>query len=174
MYYQNTKRFAKNSYIFSACIVLIMTASGCSTLSEKQAGSHYQLKSRSIEQSPIKSVVNKLYHQHQEWEGVRYRLGGISKNGIDCSGFVYLTFKSKMDIHLPRTTRQQSKMGKVIQKHELNAGDLVFFRTGPTSKHVGIYLEKNKFLHVSQKKGVTISRLDNVYWRAKYWKSVRV
>jgi len=39
---------------------------------------------------------------------------------------------------------------------------------------VGIYLEKNKFLHASQKKGVTISRLDNVYWKSNYWKSVRI
>ena len=171
---ENAKRYIKKLCFLGASFFFIWLITGCSTPLEKRAGS-YQLKSTTLaKQSPHKSIIHKLYHQHQEWEGVRYRLGGLNKNGIDCSGFVYLTYKSKMGLRLPRTTRQQSRLGKEIQKHELNAGDLVFFRTGPTSKHVGIYLEKNKFLHVSQKKGVTISRLDNVYWNAKYWKSVRV
>lgn len=120
------------------------------------------------------SVVGELYRQHREWQGVRYRLGGINKTGIDCSGFVQLTYQSKLGVSLPRTARQQSKLGIEIRKHQLEAGDLVFFRTGPTSKHVGIYLEKNKFLHVSQRKGVTISQMDNVYWKSRYWKSVRL
>ena len=68
----------------------------------------------------------------------------------------------------------QSKIGKEIRKDDLKAGDLIFFKTGSASEHVGIYLEKNKFLHASQKQGVTISRLDNVYWKSNYWKSVRI
>jgi lipoprotein Spr/probable lipoprotein NlpC len=68
----------------------------------------------------------------------------------------------------------QARLGKEVRKDDLRAGDLVFFRTGKTSNHVGIYLEKNKFLHASQKKGVIISRLDNVYWKSSYWKSVRI
>ncbi|SEQ94822.1 lipoprotein Spr/probable lipoprotein NlpC [Nitrosomonas sp. Nm51] len=174
MYYQDAKRHTKKSCLFGAGLLFIWLIAGCGALPERQAGS-YKFKSATlVKQSSHKSVIHSLYHQHQEWAGVRYRLGGLSKNGIDCSGFVYLTYKSKMGVHLPRTTRQQSRLGREIKKHELSAGDLVFFRTGPTSRHVGIYLEKNKFLHVSQKKGVTISRLDNIYWNAKYWKSIRV
>lgn len=118
--------------------------------------------------------VNALYSQYHEWQGVRYQRGGLSQRGIDCSGFVHVTFKSRFGLHLPRTTHMQSRLGREIRKGELKAGDLVFFRTSPTSNHVGIYLEKNKFLHASEKKGVMISRLDHVYWKSNYWKSVRI
>ncbi|WP_242447115.1 NlpC/P60 family protein [Nitrosomonas supralitoralis] len=115
-----------------------------------------------------------LYSHYNEWQGVRYQYGGLSQRGIDCSGFVHLTFKSKLGTHLPRTTWMQAKVGREVRKNELKTGDLVFFRTGKASNHVGIYLEGNKFLHVSQKKGVTISRLDHIYWKSNYWKSVRI
>ncbi len=148
---------------------------GCGSLPDKNQGS-YQLKSKQITKKPETRdlVVSELYRQHQEWRGVSYRLGGMNKSGIDCSAFVQLTYQSKLGIQLPRTARQQSMLGTPIRKHQLKPGDLVFFRTGPTSKHVGIYLEKNKFLHASQRKGVTISHLDNIYWQSKYWKSVRL
>jgi lipoprotein Spr/probable lipoprotein NlpC len=121
------------------------------------------------------SLVKKaLYSQFSEWQGVRYQRGGLSQRGVDCSGFVHLTFKSKLGLHLPRTTRMQSRLGKEIRKDDLKPGDLIFFKTGSSSEHVGIYLEKNKFLHASQKQGVTISRLDNSYWKSSYWKSVRI
>ncbi|MBA3756801.1 MAG: C40 family peptidase [Nitrosomonas sp.] len=119
-------------------------------------------------------IKKALYSQFNDWQGVRYQRGGLSQHGIDCSGFVHLTFKSKLGLHLPRTTWMQARVGKEVRKDNLRAGDLVFFRTGATSSHVGIYVEKNKFLHASQKKGVTISRLDNVYWKSSYWKSVRI
>ncbi|MBS0498524.1 MAG: C40 family peptidase [Proteobacteria bacterium] len=126
---------------------------------------------KSTDSSHIKRV---LYSQFSEWQGVRYQRGGLSQRGIDCSGFVHLTFKSKLGMHLPRTTTMQSMAGREIRKNDLRAGDLIFFKTGPASKHVGIYLEKNKFLHASEKKGVTISRLDHVYWQSNYWKAVRI
>ncbi len=126
---------------------------------------------KSTDASHIKRA---LYSQFSEWQGVRYQRGGLSQRGIDCSGFVHLTFKSKLGMHLPRTTTMQSMVGREIRKNDLKAGDLVFFKTGTASKHVGIYLEKNKFLHASEKKGVTISRLDHVYWQASYWKAIRI
>ena len=157
-------------------ILFAFLISGCVSVSDKNM-QNYRLKSVPLTkntQTQASSVIYELYQQHREWQGVRYRLGGQSKVGVDCSGFVQLTYQSKLGVYLPRTAKQQSKLGTKIQKRELEASDLVFFRTGPTSKHVGIYLEKNKFLHVSQRKGVTISRLDNVYWQSKYWNSVRL
>ncbi|MCB1984173.1 MAG: C40 family peptidase [Burkholderiales bacterium] len=166
--------YIKKISVILTYLVCLIVVTGCGSLQDNKI-SGYQLKSTELGIQPShKPIIQKLYYQHKVWQGVRYRLGGLSKNGVDCSGFVYLTYKSKFGIHLPRTARQQSRLGKVIHKHELIAGDLVFFRTGPASKHVGIYLENNQFLHVSQRKGVTISHLDNVYWNSKYWKSVRV
>ena len=115
-----------------------------------------------------------LYSQFEEWEAVRYRWGGLAKTGIDCSGFVYLTFRDRFGINLPRTSWQLAQLGKDVPQWGLRTGDLVFFKTGRRQNHVGIYLERRRFLHVSTRKGVTISSLDNVYWSGKYWKSVRI
>ena len=127
---------------------------------------------------PVASTINVkqvLYAQYAEWEAVNYRLGGLSKNGIDCSGLVYLTFRDQFDIELPRTTEQQLLSGEdVDDQADLKAGDLVFFKTGIWQRHVGIYLEHRKFLHVSTRKGVIISRLDSPYWHKRYWQAVRV
>ena len=109
-----------------------------------------------------------------DWRGVRYQYGGVSRLGIDCSGFVYVTFKTKLGIDLPRTTAMQVKLGEEISQSELRPGDLIFFRTTFLSGHVGIFVEKNKFLHVSEKKGVTLSSLNDSYWKSNYWKSVRI
>lgn len=119
------------------------------------------------------AVKNKLYNQYKNWKGVKYKMGGLDKNGIDCSGFVYATFRSQLGIDIPRSTELQLSTGKQIDKNELKPGDLVFFKTKTKVRHVGIYLENNNFLHASTSKGVMISKLDNVYWKSKYWKSKR-
>jgi lipoprotein Spr len=110
---------------------------------------------------------------YSEWEGVEYKLGGDSKNGIDCSGFTQKAFKEKFNMTMPRTTTMQSQVGKEIDKSELKSGDLVFFKTGDIN-HVGIYLENGMFIHASTKTGVTISELDNSYFSKSYWKAQRV
>lgn len=115
-----------------------------------------------------------LYLQHRKWKGVPYQIGGLNRSGIDCSGFVYLTFKSRFNIEIPRTTKKQARLGKSIKKKKLKAGDLVFFKTEKKVRHVGIYIEDNKFVHASTSNGVIISKLNNVYWEKKYWMARRV
>lgn len=121
---------------------------------------------------------NKIYEalkvQYKDWKGVKYKFGGSSKNGIDCSAFVQKTFREKLNIKIPRTTSLQSRIGEEISIDNLEMGDLVFFKTGFNSRHVGIYLEGGKFLHASTKRGVTISRLDNIYYSKHFWKIKRV
>lgn len=121
-------------------------------------------------------VVHSLKQQHKNWKGVKYKMGGMSKKGIDCSGFIYRTFKDNMRVSLPRTTVLQSQVGYEINQDELRPGDLVFFKTGLIFKdnHVGIYMGKNRFLHASTSRGVMISKLSNPYWKDTYWHSRRV
>ena len=121
-------------------------------------------------------IVHSLKQQHKTWKGVKYRMGGMSKKGIDCSGFVYRTFKDKMLVNLPRTTTLQSQVGYEINKSELRPGDLVFFKTGLIFKdnHVGVYMGRNRFLHASTSRGVMISKLSNPYWKDAYWHSRRI
>lgn len=120
------------------------------------------------------SVKNLLYAQYDEWKGTQYRIQGLSKNGIDCSGFVHVTFKSKLGMVLPRSSDLQADLGMDVDKDQLQAGDLVFFKTGKTLRHVGVYLEDGRFLHASTKQGVIISRLNESYWRSAYWKAKRL
>ena len=121
-------------------------------------------------------AISSLSEQHQAWKGTRYRLGGTTKQGVDCSGFTQVTFRDLFGIDLPRTTTEQSKAGVKISKSELRTGDLVFFKTGrgPNGKHVGIYVKDGQFLHASTRGGVIYSDLNSPYWSKTYWQSRRL
>jgi len=77
--------------------------------------------------SSASNVKKVLYSQYEEWKSVKYKKGGLSKRGIDCSGFVYLTYLSVFGIKLPRTTEKMSPLGKKVSQEDLAPGDLVFF-----------------------------------------------
>ena len=130
----------------------------------------YQIK-KNLSYSKLYDLLNS---QYKNWKGAPYKYGGNTRKGIDCSAFVQRTFKEKLNIKIPRTTALQSKIGINIPRENLRFGDLVFFKTGYNSRHVGIYLEGGKFLHASTKRGVTISRLDNNYYSKHFWKIKRV
>lgn len=115
-----------------------------------------------------------LRNYYQQWQGVPYVYGGHSQSGIDCSSFVRHTFDAVESYALPRTTIAQARMGTSISRRHLETGDLVFFRTGRSGHHVGVYLGQGRFMHASTNDGVTISRLDDDYWRRHYWQSRRV
>lgn len=115
-----------------------------------------------------------LEAQHEDWKGVPYRYGGLSPRGVDCSGFVYLTFLSRLGMQVPRTTTELLKSGEKVKRDEIQVGDLVFFRTGPGNRHVGIYMGNGDFLHASTSQGVMTSSLSNPYWRHRYWQARRL
>jgi len=119
------------------------------------------------------SIKDKLYSFYDEWKGVKYKFGGHSKAGIDCSAFVQKALGEQFNLKLPRSTIFQVQVGQTIKKDDLQIGDLVFFKTGRTN-HVGIYIEDGKFMHTSRKYGVIISKLDNAYFQKRYWTAKRV
>lgn len=121
-----------------------------------------------------KSVLEQLYSQHQEWQGTPYRIGGQSRQGVDCSGFVQLTYRQRLGLDLPRTTERQATEGIPVEQRQLSSGDLVFFLIDGGTRHVGIYLDGQRFLHASKSQGVMISDLENPYWQAAYWRARRV
>lgn len=108
--------------------------------------------------------------------GVRYRYGGEHPSeGFDCSGLVQYVH-SQAGIQLPRSTRGQYRVSKPVGRSDLQAGDLVFFRTGGRFiSHVGIYVGNSKFIHApSGGKEVTISSLNNPYWYKHFVQGGRV
>ncbi|MGU3414155.1 bifunctional murein DD-endopeptidase/murein LD-carboxypeptidase [Enterobacteriaceae bacterium C23F] len=119
-------------------------------------------------------VKSRLMDQYASWKGVRYRLGGETKRGIDCSAFVQRTFREQFGMDLPRSTYEQQEMGKSIKRTQLRTGDLVLFRAGSTGRHVGIYIGNNQFVHASTSSGVTISSMNEPYWNKRYNEARRV
>ncbi len=103
--------------------------------------------------------------------GVRYRWNGNSEiSGFDCSGLVKSLF-DKFNISLPRTSREQYKVGERVDKDKLEVGDLVFFtsRRGRTPSHVGIYIGDNQFLHAARKaRRVIISNLSANWYTQRF------
>ncbi|MFI8415905.1 bifunctional murein DD-endopeptidase/murein LD-carboxypeptidase [Serratia sp. NPDC078593] len=119
-------------------------------------------------------IKSKIMDQYAEWKGVRYRLGGETKRGIDCSAFVQRTFREQFGMDLPRSTYGQEDVGKKIQRTKLRPGDLILFRAGSTGRHIGIYLGNDQFVHASASNGVMISKLSNIYWNKRYREARRV
>ncbi|MDR0672473.1 MAG: C40 family peptidase [Zoogloeaceae bacterium] len=107
-----------------------------------------------------------------ELVGVRYRMGGDDPLvGLDCSGFVRLVYQDAVDLPLPRTAREQSRMGaEVAARSELKPGDLVFFNTARRAfSHVGIYLGDDYFLHAPSSGGaVRVENMQKRYWLTRY------
>jgi len=158
------------------CITLLALV-GCAGNTKQQHSSVSNASKTKSPQSLNKqqtSVYKRLNSQYGRWKGTPYELGGLNKKGIDCSGFVHVTFRDAFGMKLPRTTEHLADTGKNISKHNLNVGDLVFFKTGFSKRHVGIYVGNQQFIHASTSKGVMKSNLTNPYWSQHYWKSTRL
>jgi len=101
-----------------------------------------------------------LYKYINEWSGVKYRLGGLDKRGIDCSGFTYLVQKDIYGKELPRRSVDQASVIKEKNLNQLKEGDLIFFSFGGREiDHVGIYLNGDSFVHASPSRGIIVEDL---------------
>jgi cell wall-associated NlpC family hydrolase len=107
-----------------------------------------------------------------ELVGIDYRRGGVNpESGLDCSGFVQVVFREALGELLPRTAKEQSRVGRqVSDKSELKPGDLVFFNTMRRAfSHVGIYLGNNHFLHAPRTgKEIRVEDMSKSYWVKRY------
>lgn len=116
-----------------------------------------------------KELNTSLYEFVDDWMGSPHRMGGQTKSGIDCSGFVGMIYQKVYTKNLPRSSRDMAEIIKRKYDDQLKEGDLVFFSFGGKAiDHVGIYLHNDKFVHVSTKQGVVISNLKDP-WYYKYF-----
>ena len=118
----------------------------------------------------VESLPNKILLENvDEWYGVRYRTGGNTKTGVDCSGFTVAVYAAVYGIALPRVSREQYRISRKISTTELQEGDLVFFNTrGSGVSHVGVYLGNNKFIHASVSRGVMVNDIFETYYLQRY------
>ena len=125
------------------------------------------------------AFLDQLIEEASENIGTRYRTGGTSKSGFDCSGLMLTTYGA-FDIKLPRTSREQSSIGTKISTEEAQKGDLIFFKTNGRSQinHVGMVVEVNegeiKFIHSSVSNGVIISSTKERYYQKNFSQINRV
>lgn len=120
-----------------------------------------------------------LLRTSQQYLGTRYRSGGTTKKGFDCSGLMLVTYKG-IDMNLPRSSSEQAKVGKKVSKSKAQKGDLIFFATGRKNRinHVGMITQVNsseiQFIHASTSSGVIISSTKEAYYSKRFVQVNRV
>ena len=114
------------TYLSFISIIIILTLSGCSYT--KITSPPHSTKNITTGKPAYKGNIKariKIHYQH--WQGTPYKLGGLSKQGIDCSGFVNVTYRDVFGMKIPRSTELQSNIGRKISQQNLKTGDLIFF-----------------------------------------------
>ncbi|QWD74888.1 C40 family peptidase [Polynucleobacter sp. TSB-Sco08W16] len=136
-----------------------------------QAGRAYISRVSDRLADTVSGKPEELINRAMQVIGVRYRWDAeLPQSGLDGSSFVGYVFKDKLGFLLPRKSTQMSRVGKPINRDELQPGDLVFFNTMRlTFSHVGIYVGDNKFIH-SPSKGtsVRVDDLSSLYWDKRF------
>lgn len=117
-----------------------------------------------------------IVHFAKSFLGTPYKYGGATRSGVDCSGLVTAVYR-EFNISLPRSSKDQSRVGDGVNKSNLEPADLVFFKTSGsgTISHVGIYLGDGKFIHASTSaRKVRVDHLNDDYFKRRYRGARRV
>ena len=150
-------------------IVISFVFGACSSTKEA-----YSTSSKSV----IK--INNVVGFALKHEGVKYKFGGTTKRGMDCSGVIYVAFGDE-NFQVPRISRDMAKRGRKISLSKTQKGDLLFFKTSNSRRsinHVGLIISKKKdqirFIHATSSRGVIISSLLEKYWKKAFVKATKV
>jgi cell wall-associated NlpC family hydrolase len=128
---------------------------------------------------PENYVAVQMINNAMNFLGVRYRGGGTSSDGMDCSGMVTAVF-NLFDISIPRSSRDMATVGEKINTSEVKKGDLIFFKTNGRHviSHVGMVVDiigdEIKFIHSSTSQGVIISSTKESYYKKTFAQITRV
>lgn len=155
-----------------ALLMLVLIITGCASTSSK---SPKQPLASDVAPSIVQDETGRELLAHfRQWQGTPYAFGGQSKAGIDCSGYIQLTYQDVFDLQVPRTTAELARSGIKIAERNRTTGDLLVFNTGYKQRHVGIYLGEGQFIHASTSSGVRVSSLYNPYWSTSYRQTRRL
>lgn len=146
----------------------------------KSNPNHTNKLTRNSSRRTTLSAADNIINTALTYSGTRYKYGGITKKGMDCSGLLYVSF-GEHDVQLPRVSYVMAEEGKRIRINKVVKGDLLFFKTkkrGKRINHVGMVVavenDEIKFIHSSSSRGVIVSSLREGYWNSAFVKATRV
>lgn len=177
-------------------LLLIILISGCGAVKKKTTYSKTKQRTVTVKASEEKtttskttsakktnrkslSKADKIINTALTFSGTKYKWGGTTKKGMDCSGLLFVSFR-KNGIELPRISYQMAGKGEKVKTKNVVKGDLLFFKTsrGRRINHVGMVVStKNneiKFIHASTSRGVTVSSLQETFWNNAFVKATRI
>lgn len=160
--HKNRKIYSYQTVLYLLCIILL---SSCAVG-----------KKAKIRQRKVDTIISTA----RSYIGTPYKWGGTQRTGMDCSGLLYVSFKSA-GITIPRVSKAQSKEGKKVKLRKLKEGDLVFFAMGKRRRkitHVGLVTEVRgpgnvQFIHASSSLGVIEANIHTNYYTKKFRKARR-
>ena len=155
--------------------ILLVLLAGCHTAPEPRAIPAPRVESRQDDWNgsggapAIRKRGDALANFALTLRGVRYRFGGATLDGFDCSGLVFYAHRH-FGLEVPRTSRDQAEEAEAVKPRKLRAGDLVFFKIGSRQvNHVGIYVGMRRFVHApGEGKPVTVNSLDDEFYAESF------
>ena len=159
-------------------LVLLCCLSSCRSTRSVSQASKDTPQGATVSTRPV--LADAVVKNARAYNGVRYRYGGTTRKGMDCSGLVWAAFK-KEDVALPRISRDMAKKGRPIALKDVKKGDLLFFQTDKYKKginHVGLVITGSRgsieFIHATTGNGVITSTLQEPYWNNAFKEARRI
>lgn len=137
---------------------------------QKPAHTSQQAQANAVEtQQQARQLISRMAHSTI---GAPYKWGGSNpQQGFDCSGLMSYVHKNALGINIPRTAAQQRDKSRTVSYEQLQPGDMLFFRTGRNSNHVGVYIGNRRFVHAATgSKHVKVASMDSAYWHKRFVK----
>ena len=156
------------------------SSSRSSAIYQEELATEKELAQFSANNKPyeLPALADSILERGMSLIGTRYRFGGTSETGFDCSGFIGYLFKEEAGMQLPRSTREMINVNApLVARNNLKPGDLLFFSTNGRGRvsHAGIYLGDDQFIHSSSRRsgGVRIDSLGDTYWNKTFIEAKR-
>lgn len=163
-------------------LLTIFILSSCGASKNKRVVTRKTQTTKKVNQPKVavSEIAESIINNAEKYKGTRYKYGGTTKKGMDCSGLIYTAFLEEQ-LRIPRTTSGLSSYGDWIDLKKVREGDLVFFATKKNSRkvnHVGLVTAINgdnvEFIHASTSKGVMTSNIKEKYWYFAFVQARRV
>ena len=163
----------RHTFVVATCVTLVFPAAAAPKEKVKDDSTPMLRAEKSLRDfgDKAKDTVSEITSYALSLIGVDYRFGGNTPDqGLDCSGLIRYVFQQATGLSLPRSAREQARVGQSVSKDNLQPGDLVFFNTRRFQfSHVGLYIGDNRFIHAPSSGGaVQVVNLDNAYWQKAF------